>query len=251
MKKPTRFLRISLRTLLALVTILCLWFGRISMAARTQRETVAWVLKNGGAVGYDWQDRKAGGVPGPGWLRSFLGDDYFQTAVRARLTHVRGMDVTPVFRLRRLRALDLTSDGLSDLTALSSLRQLRELVLTDNELADIAPLARLTHLTSLTLDYNSIHDVSPLASLKGLKKLNLEHNEISEVRPLTELPKLRRLNIVANPIRDPAPLFKLGQLATLTLGRNGFSDEQAGALIDALPGTSVEERTLPASLREP
>jgi hypothetical protein len=44
------FKRISLRTLLVLVTILCLWFGKISIAAHRQRKAVEWVNEHGGEI---------------------------------------------------------------------------------------------------------------------------------------------------------------------------------------------------------
>jgi Leucine-rich repeat (LRR) protein len=251
MRPHRKLFRLSLRALLVLVTILCLAFAKLSLAARRQQAAVAWVIKSGGRVTYDWQEGESRTFPAPAWLRSLLGDDYFQTPTHVTLTHLRGVDLMPLYQLGGLRSLNLTSDGLTDATPLIQFRELRELTLTDNELTSLEPAAQLRQLTTLTVDYNAIEDVTPLAALKNLKSLNVEHNKIRNVRPLTELTKLRKLNIATNPITDPASLHELRQLATLKLGRNGFAEAQTTELQAALPNTAIEETTIAASLAEP
>jgi hypothetical protein len=230
-----------------LTTIFCLWFGKLSAEARRQREVVQWILKSGGRVGYDWQDREGKTFPAPGWLRSLLGDEYFQTPTRVRLTHLRGVDLSPLYELTRLEALDLTSNGISDLEPIARFRRLRELTLTDNELTSIEALKQLAELDSLTIDYNAIEDLSPLAASKQLKSLNIEHNRVADIRPLAELPRLRELNLAVNPIRDPAPLFKLVRLVSLRIGRYGFSESQMMEVEAALPNIAIEVATVPPS----
>src|SRR5215471_11590959 len=86
-----RWLRYSLRTLLLLMTGLCIWLALQVNAARRQREAVAAILKAGGEVYFDYQltrqpDGTLAKVPKPQdaspnaplWLREFLGDEYFR-----------------------------------------------------------------------------------------------------------------------------------------------------------------------------
>src|SRR5215471_19817094 len=86
-----RWLRYSLRTLLLLMTILCIWLGLQVNAARRQREAVAAILKAGGDIAFDYQlIRQPDGTltknpkpqeaspNAPRWLREYLGDEYFR-----------------------------------------------------------------------------------------------------------------------------------------------------------------------------
>ena len=50
-----RFTRISLRTLLILITVFAVLLAVQVNRAHRQREVVAWVKANGGWVGFDWQ----------------------------------------------------------------------------------------------------------------------------------------------------------------------------------------------------
>src|SRR6476659_4651164 len=97
-RMKSRWFRFSLRTLLLLITALCVWLGIQVNAARRQREAVAAILKAGGRVHYDYEivpqpwppktlqtgiygiDPQAK-LPGPAWLRQGIGDDSFRTAV--------------------------------------------------------------------------------------------------------------------------------------------------------------------------
>jgi hypothetical protein len=152
--------RISLRTLLVLVTILCLWFGKISADARKQTKAVSWVSDHLGSVRYDWQLAKQTEPNGPRWLRTCLGDVYFQTPKQVWITDV----------------------DIDDLTPLAELTELEAVTLIDNHLRDISPLSNLKKLRSLDLSDNDIQDISPLRGLKELEFLDLENNPIASQR---------------------------------------------------------------------
>src|SRR5262245_40370721 len=95
-KSYRRFLRVSLRSFLLALTILCVWLGIQVSHAHKQRAAVAAIRNLGGSVSYDYQ-KVAGGKPnqfesdpkppGPDWLRSITGPEYFQDVIMVELSH--------------------------------------------------------------------------------------------------------------------------------------------------------------------
>src|SRR5687768_9966371 len=79
-----RWLRISMRTLLLIVLVLCAWLAYVSNRARKQEELVRrLVYEDRGMVGYHHQLDANGDydpdapIPGPAWLRRLIGDHAF------------------------------------------------------------------------------------------------------------------------------------------------------------------------------
>ena len=101
-KSERRFLRFSVRTLLIVLTILCIWLGWKVERARRQREAVAFVHEMGGSVNYDYEVDNDGRFapnaepPGPKWLRRQLGVDFFDDVILARLVEAEVSDITPL-----------------------------------------------------------------------------------------------------------------------------------------------------------
>ena len=134
-----RWYQYSLRSLMILMTVLCIWLGYLSNEARKQRNVVAWVEDKLGAVRYDyeyienvgWSDNEP---PGPDWLREWIGIDYF-------------CDVTGVVILGG-NAIDLTP--LKDLVALESL------IVFNTPVLDLSPLEVLTNLKEVKLIWTSV-----------------------------------------------------------------------------------------------
>ena len=96
--KRRRWLRFSLRTLLVVMTVLCVWLGFKVNAARRQKEAVEAILKAGGEIFFDYQLEPPTGQPdkfnfdfdqnvsppGPAWLREQLGEEYFREVYAVR-----------------------------------------------------------------------------------------------------------------------------------------------------------------------
>jgi hypothetical protein len=73
-----RFLRFSVRGLIALVLVIGGGLGWLVRSARIQREAVAANQKVPGSVRYVWEWRNGNGIPGgkpwaPGWLVDLIG----------------------------------------------------------------------------------------------------------------------------------------------------------------------------------
>ena len=135
---PSR-LRFTLRTMLVVLTGLCIGLGIYTKRARDQNAAVRAIRASGGEVRYDFQpsqfsreaDNGAQVSPYPGWLVHALGEDYLHQVVEASLTnraaiqHVRNMP-----RLTGLGLADaLTSDD--DMEPIRHLRRLEKIIVYD------------------------------------------------------------------------------------------------------------------------
>jgi hypothetical protein len=58
----SRWFRFSLRTLLLVIAVLCVWLGIQVNAARRQKEAVAAIQKAGGEINFDFQCVPVGSV---------------------------------------------------------------------------------------------------------------------------------------------------------------------------------------------
>jgi hypothetical protein len=174
-----RLWRFSLRTLLILLTLLCVWLGFQVHRVRHQKKVVAAVLGLGGRIRYDGQpsdfeedERRVQeemaakmGRPrptfvdepiGPPWLRKLIGDEYFQqiaeivlvgTNVYTDRVEIRDEMLDYITSVRNLEGLTLVTTDLSDgdLARIGNLAELRNLSIRNAPITD----AGLEHLRSL------------------------------------------------------------------------------------------------------
>lgn len=109
-------------------------------------------------------------------------------------THHKTKDVSILRLCKRLKALDLGHNKLTDLSFLSGLTDLRLLIISPNYgITDFTPLASLTQLEYLEAFSTDVKDVSPLSGLVNLRDLNLAcSDQLKDLSPLYELPNLER-----------------------------------------------------------
>jgi hypothetical protein len=243
-KARRRWLSFSLRTLLIFVTLAGCGFGWLGLKfqeARRQQAIVAAIEKLDGWVQYDYQldsqgDYKPNATPpGPAWLHSLLGDDFFRTvySVGAWGFLVSGRQDRP-FRD-------------TDLEFVEGLTTLKVLVLFGTQVSDagLANLKGLTRLEELYLDYTHVSDAG-LDYLKGLtqlKNLDLCGTQVTDagLANLKGLTRLEKLGLSYTHVSDVGLDYLKGltQLKHLSLNRTQVSDGGVAKLQQALPNCKI------------
>ncbi len=198
-----RYRQFSLRTVLVVLTLVCVWFGWQVNRANQQRKVVAWVLEMGGSVRYDYEIDDAGVAiadakpTSPEWLR-----DFYDQVVYVHLNDTQVSDLTPLANLKSLEWLHLGNTLVSDLTPLANLKSLQRLVLGNTQVSDLTPLANLKSLKWLVLWDTQVSDLTPLENLIGLERLDLSDTQVSDLTPLANLNSLEWLDLRGTPSRE-------------------------------------------------
>jgi len=187
-----RFFRYSLRTLMIVVTVFCVWMGITAKRARDQRQAVEAVREVSGQVFYkhQWPLNSPSDPPGPEWLRQLMGDEYFFSVfflnfgnpwvTDAELEHLKGFRGTNLLWLN-LSNIKLPEAGLEYVKALTNLRVLN-LNTTKTTDAGVAHLKGMTKLQELWLANTEITDagLEYLRELTKLRELNLSNTQVTD-----------------------------------------------------------------------
>jgi len=249
-----RWFRFSLRTLLLLVTALCVWLGIQVNAARRQREAVAAILSAGGTVVYDYEivpsaspstallktlpagvrrtDKRIdhNQLPhGPAWLRAQIGDDYFRTVIAVYLNHpnagIKKADLDQLAKLPHLREFvfegNRTDIHDKDLATLGQLHELELLQFIGGSIdgSILNVLTNPARLKNVCFSDMDIDDVAlgGLEKMTGLEILFLDRTRITDagLAHLRNLINLENLDLGYTEITD-AGLRQLNGLQKLT-----------------------------------
>ena len=177
-------LRISLKTLFALITlvsVVCGSFGAWILSAQQQRRRTRAITQLGGYVrrdirhGLDGKVITQDGWVLPEWLLDTFGADFFARVdeVRFYQTRITDNDLTHL-DLHGFRILGLHGDGITDqgVAQLTKYQELRELWLSATRVSDdeLQSLQQLPNLETLSLHNTSITDAG-LIHLQTLRKL--------------------------------------------------------------------------------
>lgn len=209
-KSKRRYLRLSLRSLLLLLTVLAVSLGVYLIRVQDQVRAVAMIERLGGRCWYTHEvDENRIVIPAPRqpsapkWLRSLLSDHFFTTVIMVSLneTQFTDDDLELLVGLRHLQRLDLDRPSVTDasLEHISRITSLQELHLFDTLVTDqgLAQIARLNQLTTLTLSVSRISDdgLVHLSNLSELERLYMSNNEVTDAG-LKHLSALRSLKEV-------------------------------------------------------
>ena len=234
--------RFSLKTLLLLITLMCVWLGLSYSNARRQQRAVEAIVASHGRVGYDRdphdeaEDLPAGMLAGPKWLRSLLGRHYFDTVVSVTLNGSRAQgesrrfadvghwlaDLPHVQRLE-LSYLEVTGDDLAFVATTVDPESLTciEMEISDQAAARLASASRLGHLglNNVVISAKGVAEFKKLPKLKSflLSCRHLEVVPIGQVPPSVETYKLGDEVVTA--------FLEFPELRSLTLHATLISDD--------------------------
>lgn len=253
--------RISLLTLLILVTIAAVLMGMASYELKRERNAVAALRDTGLYVYYDYErpGRSKKKPPPPSskwqrWFRNMVGEDYFHPVVVIRgygshrttdadLAHLSSLpDLEEIYLFRT----PITDDGLRFLSSCSKLTRLElaQVPITNEGLSHVA---KVNSLQRLKLSCTEITDdgLKHLGRLKSLNRLVLAHNRMIKGEGfvyLRRLQGLRTLELEDVPINDAclAHIEQQTSLRRLILNRTLVTDAGVARLQAALPSCRIE-----------
>ncbi len=263
--RKRRWLRFHLRTLLVLVTVLCVWLAFRTSVAMRQRDVVDRLGKSfeqhtshpSLRVEYDYEwdaDFKPTGAdrpPGPAWLQDLLGVDYFQTVIALHLHGATDRELIDLQELPHLQRLVLGGQ-FSD-AELYRLASHQKLTLLDVDLSyaprvtdrGLAFLGKLTNLTLLRLsvsDAVTADGLEPLRQLINLEELDITFDGAQGERVLAHISKLPRLRKLQISIQRGEQQLNAG-LAHLAAARN-LQELHIGFLHPGVPNAQVAPSNL-------
>ena len=228
-KPRRRFFRYSLRTLLIVVTVFCVWVAMESSRARRQQAAVERVYELGGDIFFGYRftaERRPVSDPLeniPDWLVKAVGEDYFRRVVTVNFSDQKG-----AFSTRASREED------ANLAALDDLPDLRELLLSRNQSItddDLAHTAHLKYLRVITLAGTSIEGpgLRHIGSLQTLEGLQFDDTPLTDagLAHLKDLSRLKWLLLDRTKITDQglSHLTSLTSLETLNASGTGITDD--------------------------
>ena len=239
-------IRFSMRTLFIIVTLLCVVLGPLSVKlyqARQQRLAVEGLPPFGGriVIHYDYNRDKEGnyvhGLPtNYRWLRSILGNDFFDTVVFVRISEPTATDISNLTQLQSVESIILVDPQDVDLSLLGSLKNLNSLDITfsseksytANNLAELSKLdcsliVQIECPTTVQLEGEIIDSLTPIQHLRNIRELTIRStqnsglSEVSDLTPLVHLDQLEVLSIWHCPVKDISALSNLSSLKSLVL----------------------------------
>jgi hypothetical protein len=225
-----RWFRFSLRTLLALITVVAVpvaWLAGQLRAA--QRETeIADQLRT---LGFQFEI----GYPSDSWRSVSQGLP--TDRVRAIARHTFGEKVLIVLNppanfnsltlftgMQHLQALHLNSTQVSDLAPIVAFSSLQTLRIMDSPVRDISPLVELKKLRVLDLSFTQVEDLAPIAELSGLQWIDLRSTMVRDLQPLVGLPNLQWLWLNDTPVSELTPLASVPTLQSIDLHGAAVTD---------------------------
>jgi hypothetical protein len=269
---PRHWLRVSLRTLLAVTTIVGIWLGFRVNAARRQAHAIAEIKRLGGTFYYDFEYdfKELRRLPTarswvPRWILDHTGCDLFHDIVQVNMVYDaeptgpkhNNQQFTDQFKLQlhalpRLRDLLCYEGQASDdcLLVISRLPRLERLTCWDAPAvtdAGVAYLARMPRLKEVTITGSQITDESLrfFGTMRQLDDLNVQGGRFTD-RGLAYLHDLGHLKNLAVDLGDThitdaglAHLEKLTELRRIWIMKTNVTDEGVARLQRALPKLHV------------
>jgi hypothetical protein len=173
-----------------LLTIGASWFAVMLSRAWAQQKAIATIEEAGGFVFYDYQQDSSGNIcqgpqpPVPRWIRSLMGDDFFQDVVAVEVTtneELASLKIFPQLHTLVIDASRVTDDGLNQI---EQLPQLTDLFISGPGVTDrgLEHMKYLTNLRRLGLPLTNITDngLNHLSCLSQLRELNIHYTKVTD-----------------------------------------------------------------------
>jgi hypothetical protein len=183
-----QFFQADLRSLLGLMTLICVGLAIVAGRAERQRRAVALLRSSGAEVNYE--ERPAAAAEGftRRTLRQWLPRDYMDDVIYVGLANARATptELALLPRLSRLEWLELDGAPVTDATLarLVRLKALREIDLSSTQVTDLGlrHVSRLKNLEELALTDTRVTDAGlpHLKELKGLRALFLIQTDVTQ-----------------------------------------------------------------------
>ena len=126
--------------------------------------------------------------------------------------------------LTKLKSLNLSGCGISNITALAGLTAMEHLDLSDNSVRDVTPLSAMTGLLSLNLRANAISTLEPLQGMSSLQEFNISYNSITSLSPLQKCVHMQILHAENNKLISVGALGRMADLNIVVLSHNDLED---------------------------
>ena len=244
----------TLKTLLVVVAVFCVWLGITAKRTHEQGQAVEAILEMGGKIIYEYALIHPNDYSGPlslRWLRQLVGDEYF-VSIRSVTLHgpkVNDASLPAITQLRDVKLLELGGTQITDagLLHLKGLTKLRVLDASDTSITStgLMHLKGLSNLHQLFLSSTQITDagLENLGALTNLRELRLDATKVTDVglEHLKGLTELQVLNLNSTKVTDVGLVHikGLSKLRTLWLSNTQVTDEGVKELRQALPNCKI------------
>lgn len=220
------------KTSVAILLVLLVCVGILTLRVNAQRKAVQWVIDAGGNVTYrierdennrflalDEMKAQSGG-----WLIDYVGMDYISDVVAVNLPEGTLEDLSPLGKLKKLQELWIEKNNIQDISTLSRMKDLRSLSVQSNPVIDFSPISGLVKLEKLDVTGTPIDDVSPVANLTNIKKLVVKSTKLADLKPISGLDNLSELFLSGSQVVDLTPLAQLKGLTKLSISETQVTD---------------------------
>ncbi len=99
-------------------------------------------------------------------------------------------DLTPLNQLPRLRILNASNTGISNIEALRENIELTELDISSTGVSDISVLAGHRSIETLNFSHTTVESILPLGTAQRLKYVDMDHTPVKSLKPFNSLNNL-------------------------------------------------------------
>ncbi|MDG1874604.1 MAG: leucine-rich repeat domain-containing protein [Mariniblastus sp.] len=219
------------RFILAIIFIIALGLGALTMRVNAQREAVKLIQESGGDVSFALERDANNRSLSPdqmkqqpmGWLLNYVPVDFVSSVSRINLGSGKFNDLEVVKKFPKVTRLVVDKNSIKDLSPLASLKDLQVLSITDNPVSDLSPLAGLNKLEKIEIEGSNVSDLSPLSG-KPLVKINVAHTQVTNLSVIEEFTNLTELRIDFTDVADLSSVAKLEKLTKLNIQKTLITD---------------------------